>query len=839
MRIVLHSIARALIVAILWLATGPLAAQDDVPEVVRERLEEGDRHRAAGRLDQAVESYLEARRLGPGVLEVYSSLGAVHVSRKDPERALEAFNAGLGIDPDDRQLLFNAAVIALRLERFDEALGHVERALVKNKNDGALHSLHGAVLTRLDRPAQALAALEIAAKRQPGDPQILFRLGNLHHQLGQENEAVSAYRKAIKKDRSLLRAHYNLGAVLVELERYDEALDAYLTALAPLEQAFAAGEPVDAVHARAYQNLGAIYVQRQDWRPAFDAYTKALRLDPELTVALYNQGYVAYRLGDFEAAEGAYERALTLDSELPLAYLHLGRIQRQRGDLETAVTTLTTGLPRLTGDARLDALKALADCQQRLGNVSEAERALRSVLEAAPDDLPARLALGRALRRADRLEEARRELEQARRIAPDNVVAALELATLARREGREADERTLYESVLGRSGRPELWPVRLNLALLLLRQGAIAEARPHVEALTRLKSSSRANGGSLPGPAERQLIATIDGLLLVLADDLAAARKRLETVLAEDAGFAAAADILAVLDALEDPEQAAVAMAESLDRLRGGALEATARANLGQTLWLAGRSHDAREHLESAARAFPRWLSLRAALGDIALAEERYGDAVTTISAAIELCADADAATGAALRLGAAAESFFTTAVGGSATEPLCARLRQSLGLARVGSALARLEPALERGSGLGAVGDLADRALDASLPSEPRAAAFFVRGTVRLAQGADDAARRDLEQALGGELPASLRPRASNNLGVALTRLGRVDEARAAYEAASPGLVDATLNLGILLDEHVGDPRAALEHYRAYRDAGGSRREVQAWIERLERIYG
>ncbi len=829
---------RAVAFALVFFSSFPLAAQDDVPEVVRERIEEGDRHREAGRFEEAIASYREARRLGPEVLEVYASLGALYVGREDLDGALEAFTAGLAVEPDDRQLLFNAAVVAMRLGRYEEALGHVERALVRHRGDGDLSSLHGAVLTRLERPQDALAALETAAQRKPGDPQIHFRLGNLHHQLGQREQAAAAFRKAIKKDRGLLRAYYNLGAVLVELERYDQALDAYLTALEPLDQAFAAGQPVDPEHARAYQNLGAIYFQRGEWRLALDAYTKALRLDSELSVALYNQGYIHFTLGDFDAAERAYERALALDSELPLAYLHLGRIRQRKGELEAAVASLTAGLSRLEGKPRVDALRALAGCQEELGRIEAAEQAYRAVLEAVPEDLPVRLSLGRLLRRAGRLEEARRELEEARRIAPGHAGAGLELAALARADGRTADEKRLYEDLLRGGADLKLWPVRLNLALLLLRQGQTVEARPHLEALARLKPTDKQNNG-LPGAAERKLIATVHGLLLALDGDLAASRKRLHAVLGEDADFAAAADVLAVVGALSDPAAAVPALAASFDRARGGALELLARANFGQALWLAERSGDAREHLEAAATAFPRWLSVQAALGDVTLGEGRYDDAVIRLAGAVELCGGAAPES----PLGAPPDGFFSTTIaagGAAAAGQLCKRLRTSLGLARAGAALERLEGALS-GGGLGAVEQLAARALDAPLPADARSAALFVRGTARLTRGDDERARADLERALAGPLAAALRPRASNNLGVALTRLGRVDEARAAYEAASPAFAEATLNLGILLEDHAGDPRAALDQYRAYLSRAGAAgaADVERWIERLERIYG
>ncbi len=826
------------------LVSGPAFAQDDVPEVVRELLAEGDRHRDAGRVKKATLSYLEARRLGPSVGEVYISLGALYVGEKELEKALEAFDAGLSMMPEDRQLLYNSGVVAMRLERFDTALAAVERALSGHRADSELHSLHSAVLDRLGRPEEALAALEQALRHKPGDPQILFRLGNLHHQLGDKEKAVEAFSTAVKKDRGMLRAYYNLGAVLLELGHYDQALDAYEVALEPLEKAFARGEAVDAVHARAFQNLGAIHFHKQDWARAAAAYSKALELDPEQSSALYNQGFVSFRLGRLDDARELYLKALDLDPELPVAYLHLGQIHRQRGELDDAVHWLSNGMSRFDSSSRLEAQRALASCQDQLGRLKEAEQAYRAVLDAEPGDLPTRLALGRLLRRAGRPAAARGELERVRAAAPENLTAALELAALARAEERTEDEKALYEELLQRAGeQPSLWPVRLNLALLHLRLGDVAEARPHLETLARLKASSKRQANGLPGTEERKLIATMRGLLAALDGDLAGSRKRLRAVLSEDASFAAAADVLAVLDVLDGKSEAAKALAASYGRRRGGALEPAARANLGQALWLTGQTDAAREHLEAASGAFPRWTSLRATLGHAALAEKRYQEAIGHFSEAEALCRRASA-SGSALAGGVGLEDYFSTTVGGTedAGGELCGGIAGPLALARLGAAFEALGPALRGSDTLTTVAQLADSALAGPLDPSARAVASFVRGTARLAQGRDQAARGDLSQATAGSLPASLGAKAFNNLGVAETRLGRIAAARAAFAAARSGAgasAEATLNLGILLDDYTGESRQALDHYRDYLAGQGRRsREVEGWIERLERIY-
>ncbi len=835
-RSVVAWVAAALLTA---LASSQLDAQQDVPLVVRERLDEGDRHRAAGRLDDAVESYLEARRLGPSVVEVYTSLGALYAGQNQLEASLEAFSSGLELLPDDRQLLYNAAVIAMRLGRLDQALSAVEGALASHRNDADLHSLHGAVLSRLDRLDDALTALTTAAKAKPGDSQILFRLGNLQHQLDHPEAAIDAYRKAIKKDRSMLRAYYNLGAVLLETGQYDAALDAYMVALEPFEAAFASGQIVDVVHARAFQNLGSIYFQKNEWQPALDAYRKALRLDPQLTAALYNQGFIYFTLGQLDAAETAYREALKLDPELPIAYLHLGQIEQRRGALEAAIRWFSDGLPRLDESSRRIAFRALAESQDAQGRPSEAETAYRSLLELEPNDWASRLDLGRLLRRAGRLEQARQELESVRASAPEPLAAMMELAALAQLEGRTSEEKKLYQDMLQRAGsRPGMWPVRLNLALVHLRAGEVARAKPLLEALVRRKSprSARVDGG--PGVEESQFIATIHGLLLALDGNLPEGRKRVQAVLADDPGFAAASDVAAVLEAMAGQRSALQALAATLERRRGGSLEASAQANLGQMLWLDGRVAEARPHLDAAVAAFPQWSSLRVARGDIAVAEKRYADAIPELETAVKLC---DSEASQTLVDATPADRVFRTAVRAGAPRALCVHASKSLALAQLGAAFEGLRPALANGR-MNTVRQLADAALSGELDTVSRAIASYVRGTARLAQGAAEPALRDLNTALQGQLPVALRSLAHNNLGVAHIRLGNVRAAQTAFEAArsdqrSPA--EATMNLGILFDDHADQSQQALELYRQYLKSGGAHHsEVAAWVERLERIY-
>ena len=113
------------------------------------------------------------------------------------------------------------------------------------------------------------------------------------------------------------------------------------------------------------------------------------------------------RRGDAGGAEARFREALALDARHPRALLGLARALADRKE-ETEALAL---LERITGSAAVEAEaeRLAAELRTRVGG-GEDEAALHAKVARDPDDLDARLALGRALARAKRFEEALGEL---------------------------------------------------------------------------------------------------------------------------------------------------------------------------------------------------------------------------------------------------------------------------------------------------------------------------------------------------------------------------------------------------------------------------------------------
>lgn len=788
--------AAALPFSVSVLMPEPLAAQD-VPEVVRELLEQSESQRAAGRLEEAVGTLEEARRLDPSVVQIHVALGALYHQRGDLAASLEAFRAGLETLPEDRSLLFNAAVVALALEKFDEARGFAAKALQKNPKDVDLLLLEAAALDRQGKREDALAGLLKADKLRPNDAQVQSRLGSLYHAMGRGNEAVEAYRKALKKDPGLLRAQSNLGAVLFSLGRNQEALEAYRVALAPVEKALLAGETVDPLNAVAFANLGSIHRQLGQWQPALQAYFTALQLDPKRRDLLASRGFVQLQLGKLDEAAADYQDTLADDPRSGPALLGLGLIEGRRGRCAPAVDFLERGFATFDSAARIEALEPLARCYAALGRGDEAEKAFRTLIEGRQDDPALLFALGQLLRRQGKNAEAETWLAKAHTLKPEHLGTSLELLVLAEKRGDQERQIALAEELLRRhAARPELWPLRASLALLYVGAGRAAEALPHYAALEALKT--------VPA-GERAELQRCHGLALAAAGKYEEARKKLRG--ASEGGAGGSNGALAFAEAMAGKSDAALAAL-------GGAKDPAQRANLGLLLWSIGRGEEARPHLEAATTASgAAGAAVRIALADLAL---RRGDA-----------------TGAGEQLAASQNSCQNAKEG----DKLCAHQRALREAARGQQAQAELARALRADTGSAQLRQLGEEMVAAHGPKDPRRPfALLVRGTSRLLSGDAPAAEKDFEAGLAeaptGELEKSLR----GNLAVAIAQQGRAAEARRLFEAQREPV--AQLDLGILL-ENEGKGPEALPFYLAYLQSGGGdrRQEVEGWVARLREV--
>ena len=459
---------------------------------------------------------------------------------------------------------------------------------------------------------------------------------------------------------------------------------------------------------------------------------------------------------------------------------------------------LEQALTRVAPDSRREALRALAAAQLHLGNTKAAEDAYKRAVSENVNDVESLVALSRLARKGGRIAESRAYADRARQLAPTDNAVLLESAAVAHGTGDAGGEKAIYTELLKHQ---DVWPVRANLAFLLMRQGSPADAAQQLEL-----AAASADAAAKPA------LEVARGMLLAATGrtaDAAALFERNDTV--------AAANAAAALR-VSTQRASAIAMFERTLARNPAALEPFVRGNLGLALWLDGKNEDARGHLTAAARAVPKWTALQLALGAIALSDHDYATAIQKLGA----CSQRDALDDRA--------ELMQMIVGSH--DELCGRAQQWLGTALVASAGETLSKSLRSTEARAQL----DRALSLPLDAKTRGVALYLRGTTRLANGDDDDARDDLSKAIAAGLSPQLTANARNNLGVALQHLGSEDAAAREFDAARRARVKAaTLNLAIVTENQ--KPAEAERLYEEYVAAGGAREsQVREWLQRMKR---
>ena len=167
----------------------PEASGEDATRLI----EQGHALEAQGRLNEAMQCYLEAIRLAPNPARGHLNRGNVLLSQGDLNGALDAFRTALEHQPDYAGAYYNIGNALLGNRQLDEAVANYRSALEINPDY-----------------AEVYCSLGVALK-----------------ELGQFDQAVDCFRRALKIEPGLVEVHLNLGSLFLSQGRYAEGWPEY------------------------------------------------------------------------------------------------------------------------------------------------------------------------------------------------------------------------------------------------------------------------------------------------------------------------------------------------------------------------------------------------------------------------------------------------------------------------------------------------------------------------------------------------------------------------------------------------------------------------------------
>ncbi len=285
-------------------------------------------------------------------------------------------------------------------------------------------------------PGQALDRLRAAAERGPLPLEAALALARGEAAAGDRGAAKAVLADAARRFDSV-RARMMLAQLQAGAggEAGDEAA-ALETVRRALEDA-PNSEEVVSVYARLSLATGAP-------AQALRALEALVRMHPEVAEHRYLLGVALMQLADLQRAREVLEEAIRLDPGQPMAHVARGLLMNELDRYAEARESLEAAL-RLAPDD-LDALAALAEAEEGLGDLAAAERHARRVLARAPGHPTAHLALGLVRMEERRYAEARDALLASLAAEPDSAKAHYQLSLAYARLGER--ERSAHHAQL-------------------------------------------------------------------------------------------------------------------------------------------------------------------------------------------------------------------------------------------------------------------------------------------------------------------------------------------------------------------------------------------------------
>ncbi|MDD2440009.1 MAG: tetratricopeptide repeat protein [Methanosarcinaceae archaeon] len=291
---------------------------------------------ARASFEKALEAFERALKINPEDSRAWYYKGNTLSYLNRPEEALLAFEKALRLEPAYSQALYCKGLALGYLNRPAEALKALEKVLEENEKDAGAWYYLGLALYNLKRYEEALKAFSQSLEIEPENPGALYYKGLVLHCLKQPEEALKTFEATFKLDPAHAGALREKAKILEGLGKPEKALKTFEAAL-ELEpgvaeawagkgevlanqgktgkalEAFEKALELEAENADFWNKKGKALVTLERYGEAFLAFEKALNLKQDFSEALANRGSAFIMLGNFEAALEAFELALKLE----------------------------------------------------------------------------------------------------------------------------------------------------------------------------------------------------------------------------------------------------------------------------------------------------------------------------------------------------------------------------------------------------------------------------------------------------------------------------------------------------------------------------------------------
>ena len=331
-----------------------------------------DRPYNADELDAAYRALAKSILLeqqDPGGPEAFILRGQIYAALKERERAVQALEKAISIDPANDFATMRLGVVEYGEGKRDVAMGHFDKALALNPESKWAYLWKGIVYSEERALNESRVALNEALRLDPRFDLALYNLGWVALKEKNKNyaEAEKLFRRALSVNPSYKEALYGLAMVYGYQNQYEIA-HGYLSQALELDSGFLT----------AWKWRGIVNYEMKEFLAARADFSQGLALDPANADLFVRRARVSILSGQFEEALDDLLLAKKFDEKNHRIYLYLGQVYSELDRLDIAIEVLNTALELRPNYS--DAYANLGAVYLKQGLASNAEESYRAAL---------------------------------------------------------------------------------------------------------------------------------------------------------------------------------------------------------------------------------------------------------------------------------------------------------------------------------------------------------------------------------------------------------------------------------------------------------------------------
>ncbi|KAL3230134.1 Peroxisomal targeting signal receptor [Nakaseomyces bracarensis] len=183
------------------------------------------------REEKAVEAFQQVLALDPNHIEAMKLLAVSYINEGDKTRAIGAITgilAAKGIKTEEFKEELN---IVNTKEVLEHILRHIPSTSININHDKDILTALALINYLLNRPENSIKCFEKILEHDPKDEIVWNHLGATMANSSQYERAIKTYLRTIELKPSFVRARYNLGSTLVKTGEYQKGIESLLIAL--------------------------------------------------------------------------------------------------------------------------------------------------------------------------------------------------------------------------------------------------------------------------------------------------------------------------------------------------------------------------------------------------------------------------------------------------------------------------------------------------------------------------------------------------------------------------------------------------------------------------------